>query len=253
MGLQRAGRQDGRARESRGAGPLQSGSDDPGPDRAPGLCVDSTLDGVLDRRDPRARRRRQDPARARRPSSPARSRSTRSRRRSRVARRRRGHGRRRGRARPRRRSARAVVARGRARPGSSRAIRAGLPRADRPRAVLLGDLPALRPRTLAVALDTALEHRARVRRRMPTAPARRSSPRGAGSGFVHRFGAGSARAHRDARAARARAARGRRPCAATSTCAEHLEQLARAARPAHRRAALSSASEAERLARRSPR
>jgi 2-phospho-L-lactate guanylyltransferase len=82
--------------------------------------------------------------------------------------------------------------------GLESAIRAGLPRADRPRAVLLGDLPALRPRTLALALDSALEHE---RAFVPDADGTGTTLVTArtGSGFVHRFGEGSARAHRTSR------------------------------------------------------
>jgi 2-phospho-L-lactate guanylyltransferase len=82
--------------------------------------------------------------------------------------------------------------------GLEPAIRSGLPRADRPRAVLLGDLPALRPRTLELALASALEHE---RAFVPDADGTGTTlvTARAGSGFIHRFGAGSARAHRGAR------------------------------------------------------
>jgi 2-phospho-L-lactate guanylyltransferase len=82
--------------------------------------------------------------------------------------------------------------------GLEAAIRAGLPRADRARAVLLGDLPALRPRTLELALDAALEHE---RAFVPDADGTGTTLVTArtGSGFVHRFGPGSARAHRSSR------------------------------------------------------
>lgn len=81
--------------------------------------------------------------------------------------------------------------------GLEAAIRAGLPRNDRPRAVLLGDLPALRSRTLGLALETALES---DRAFVPDADGTGSTlvTARAGSGFVHRFGPGSAQAHRDA-------------------------------------------------------
>lgn len=82
--------------------------------------------------------------------------------------------------------------------GLESAIRAGLPRADRARAVMLGDLPALRPRTLELALTAALEHE---RAFIPDADGTGTTLVTArpGSGFVHRFGQGSARAHRSSR------------------------------------------------------
>jgi len=82
--------------------------------------------------------------------------------------------------------------------GLESAIRAGLPRADRHRAVLLGDLPALRPRTLDLALGIALDHE---RAFVPDADGTGTTLVTArtGSGFVHRFGEGSARAHRSSR------------------------------------------------------
>jgi 2-phospho-L-lactate guanylyltransferase len=82
--------------------------------------------------------------------------------------------------------------------GLESAIRAGLPRADHARAVLLGDLPALRPRTLELALTAALDHE---RAFIPDADGTGTTlvTARAGSGFVHRFGPDSARAHRSSR------------------------------------------------------
>jgi 2-phospho-L-lactate guanylyltransferase len=68
---------------------------------------------------------------------------------------------------------------------------------DVPRAVLLGDLPALAPSDLASALARALEHERAFVADADGTGSTLVTARG-GVAFLHRFGPGSAQAHRDA-------------------------------------------------------